>query len=33
VALEIYEMHATEPIIKRDVDLLDDEYMDFWSFE
>jgi hypothetical protein len=33
VSLEIYEKNATEPIIKRDVDLLDDEYIDSWNFE
>lgn len=33
VTLEIYGKEATEPTIKREVDLLDDEYIDSWSFE
>lgn len=33
VALEVYEKEATEPMIKREIDLLDDEYIDSWSFE
>lgn len=33
VILEVYEKEATEPMIKREVDLLDDEYIDSWSFE
>ena len=33
VTLEIYEKETTEPLIKRAVDLLDDEYVDSWSFE
>jgi hypothetical protein len=33
VTLEIYDKEATEPTIKREVDLLDDEYVDSWSFE
>jgi hypothetical protein len=32
VALEIYENDTTEPVITRDVDFLDDEYLDSWSF-
>ncbi|KAF0215395.1 MAG: hypothetical protein FD174_4134 [Geobacteraceae bacterium] len=33
VTLEIYDKEATEPAFKREVDLLDDEYVDSWSFE
>lgn len=33
VTLEIYEREATEPTIRRVIDLLDDEYIDSWSFE
>lgn len=33
VSLEIYDKDTSEPIIKRDVDLLDDEYTDSWDFE
>jgi len=33
VSLEVYAGNATEPAIKRDVDILGDEYVDSWSFE
>ncbi|KAF0221228.1 MAG: hypothetical protein FD174_366 [Geobacteraceae bacterium] len=33
VTLEAYGKEASEPTIKREVDLLDDEYVDSWSFE
>lgn len=33
VTLEVYGKGAVEPTIRREVDLLDDEYLDSWSFE
>ena len=33
VTLEIYEDGKTEPKVRREIDLLDDEYIDSWSFE
>lgn len=33
VTLEVYERNADQPIIKRQVDVLDTEYVDSWKFE
>jgi hypothetical protein len=33
VTLEVYERNADQPIIKRRVDVLDNEYVDSWKFE
>lgn len=33
VTLEVYEQNANQPIIKRQVDILDNEYVDSWKFE
>jgi len=33
VTLEVYEKEATEPTIKREVEILEDEYIDSWNFE
>ena len=33
VTLEVYERNAEQPIIKRQVDVLDTEYVDSWKFE
>jgi len=33
VTLEVYERNADQPIIKRQVDVLDAEYVDSWKFE
>lgn len=33
VTLEVYELNADQPIIKRQVDVLDSEYVDSWTFE
>lgn len=32
VILEVYERNADQPIIKRQVDVLDNEYVDSWKF-
>ena len=33
VTLEVYEKDSTDPAIRREVDLLDGEYIDSWSFD
>lgn len=33
VTLEVYERNTDQPIIKRQVDVLDTEYVDSWKFE
>lgn len=33
VTLEVYELNTEQPIIKRQVDVLDTEYVDSWKFE
>lgn len=33
VTLEVYEQNADQPIIKRQVDVLDTEYVDSWKFD
>ncbi len=33
VSLEVYEKDVAEPVVKRGVDLLEDEYIDSWTFE
>lgn len=33
VTMEVYGEEATEPTIRREIDLLDGEYIDAWSFE
>lgn len=33
VTLEVYERNADQPIIKRQVDVLDTDYVDSWKFE
>lgn len=33
VTLEVYEQNAAQPISKRQVDVLDTEYVDSWKFE
>lgn len=33
VTLEVYDKKAKKPTVKREVDSLDDEYVDAWSFE
>lgn len=33
VTLEVYERNADQPVIKRQVDVLDTEYVDSWKFE
>lgn len=33
VTLEVYEQNTAQPIIKRQVDVLDTEYVDSWKFE
>ena len=33
VTLEVYERNVDQPIIKRQVDVLDTEYVDSWKFE
>lgn len=33
VTLEVYELNVDQPLIKRQVDLLDNEYVDSWKFE
>lgn len=33
VTLEVYERNADQPIIKRQIDVLDTEYVDSWKFE
>lgn len=33
VTLEVYERNADQPILKRQVDVLDTEYVDSWKFE
>lgn len=33
VTLEVYERNADQPIIKRQVDVLDTEYVDSWKFD
>ncbi|SNB45374.1 hypothetical protein [Geobacter sp. DSM 9736] len=33
VTLEVYEKDKAEPVLKREVDVLEDEYIDSWSFE
>ena len=33
VTLEVYEKEGTEPVLKREVDVLEDVYLDSWNFE
>ncbi len=33
VTLEVYEQGVEQPLVKRQIDLLDDEYVDSWKFE
>jgi hypothetical protein len=33
VTLEVYEQNSDQPIIKRQVDILDTDYVDSWKFE
>lgn len=33
VTLEVYEQGAEQPLVKRQIDLLDNEYVDSWKFE